>query len=166
MHDYLASEAVSNVMPKEPFGQERKYSRNQFEHLLVYLDDGLLPIDDNETERLVKQVALGRKNWMFIGGVAAGYRVAAHRPAGLISSAPPISAPRAPWRWCALTGERRIVGLAFCGRLSAAIVVLTECRSPVRDARCHVVDPVAHSRMPTGGRGPSGGSLPRQTGNL
>ena len=44
--------------------------------LLVYLDDGLMPIDNNETEQLMKQVALGRKNWMFIGSVAAGYRAA------------------------------------------------------------------------------------------
>jgi len=76
MQEYLASEAVSNVMPKEPFGQAITYLRNQFEHLLVYLDDGLLPIDNNETEQLMKQVALGRKNWMFIGSVAAGYRAA------------------------------------------------------------------------------------------
>jgi transposase len=76
IRDYLASDAVSNVMPKEPFGQAITYLRNQFEHLLVYLDDGLLPIDNNETEQLMKQVALGRKNWMFIGSVAAGYRAA------------------------------------------------------------------------------------------
>ncbi|MFN9367568.1 MAG: IS66 family transposase [Planctomycetia bacterium] len=76
MQEYLASESVSNVMPKEPFGQAITYLRNQFEHLLVYLDDGLLPIDNNETEQLMKQVALGRKNWMFIGSVAAGYRAA------------------------------------------------------------------------------------------
>ena len=76
MSDYLASDAISNVMPKEPFGQAITYLRNQFEHLLVYLDDGLLPIDNNETEQLMKQVALGRKNWMFIGSVAAGYRAA------------------------------------------------------------------------------------------
>jgi len=62
MQEYLASESVSNVMPKEPFGQAITYLRNQFEHLLVYLDDGLLPIDNNETEQLMKQVALGRKN--------------------------------------------------------------------------------------------------------
>jgi transposase len=74
--DYLASDAVSSVMPKEPFGQALTYLRNQFDHLLVYLDDGLLPIDNNETEQLMKQVALGRKNWMFIGSVAAGYRAA------------------------------------------------------------------------------------------
>ena len=33
-------------------------------------------IDNNEAEQLMKQVALGRKNWMFIGSVAAGYRAA------------------------------------------------------------------------------------------
>jgi transposase len=76
MRDYLGSAAVGHVMPKEPFGQALTYLRNQFEHLLVYLDDGLLPIDNNETEQLMKQVALGRKNWMFIGSVAAGYRAA------------------------------------------------------------------------------------------
>jgi transposase len=76
MQEYLASEAVSNVLPKEPFGQALTYLRNQFDHLLVYLDDGLMPIDNNETEQLMKQVALGRKNWMFIGSVAAGYRAA------------------------------------------------------------------------------------------
>ena len=43
---------------------------------MVYLDDGLMPIDNNETEQLMKQVALGRKNWMFIGSVDAGYRAA------------------------------------------------------------------------------------------
>jgi transposase len=76
MREYLASEAIATVMPKELFGQALTYLRNQFEHMLVYLDDGLMPIDNNETEQLMKQVALGRKNWMFIGSVAAGYRAA------------------------------------------------------------------------------------------
>ena len=76
MRDYLASDAVAGVMPKEAFGKAITYIRNQFEHLMVYLDDGLLPIDNNETEQLMKQVALGRKNWLFIGSVAAGDRAA------------------------------------------------------------------------------------------
>jgi transposase len=59
IRDYLASDAVSSVMPKEPFGQALTYLRNQFDHLLIYLDDGLLPIDNNETEQLMKQVAPG-----------------------------------------------------------------------------------------------------------
>ena len=76
LRDLLAGESVANVMPKEPFGQAITYLRNQFDHLLAYLEDGLVPIDNNETEQLMKQVALGRKNWMFIGSVAAGYRAA------------------------------------------------------------------------------------------
>ena len=76
MRAYLASDAVAGVMPKEAFGKAITYIRNQFEHLLVYFDDGLMPIDNNETEQLMKQVALGRKNWLFIGSVEAGYRAA------------------------------------------------------------------------------------------
>jgi hypothetical protein len=79
--------AEASVMPKELFGQALNYLRNQFEHLLVYLDDGLMPIDNNETEKLLKQVALGRNSWMFIGSVAAGYR--ATDLMSLVSSAHP-----------------------------------------------------------------------------
>ena len=50
--------------------------RNHWDALRVYLDDGRLPIDNNEVEQLMKQVALGRKNWLFIGSVAAGERAA------------------------------------------------------------------------------------------
>jgi hypothetical protein len=49
---------------------------DQFDHLLVHLDDGLMPIDNNDAEQVMEQVALGRKNWMFIGSVDAGYRAA------------------------------------------------------------------------------------------
>jgi hypothetical protein len=40
----------------------------------VFLTDGRVPFDNNETEQLMKQVATGRKNWLFIGSVEAGYR--------------------------------------------------------------------------------------------
>ena len=42
----------------------------------IYLTDGLAPIDNNDVEQLMKQVALGRKNWLFVGSVEAGYRAA------------------------------------------------------------------------------------------
>ena len=35
-----------------------------------------MPFDNNETEQLMKQVATGRKNWLFVGSVEAGYRAA------------------------------------------------------------------------------------------
>ena len=43
-------------------------------------------------EQLMKQVALGRKNWMFIGSVAAGYRAADHM--SLVSRAHRNDPPR------------------------------------------------------------------------
>lgn len=41
------------------------YLDNQFEKLSVYLEDGRLSIDNNDAERHVRPIALGRKNWMF-----------------------------------------------------------------------------------------------------
>jgi transposase len=70
--DYLASNAMANVMPKEPVGQAISYLRNNIEALRLHLDDGLVPIEENKTEQLMKQFALGRKNLMFIGSIDAG----------------------------------------------------------------------------------------------
>ena len=52
------------------------YIRNQWKPLQTYLSDGRVPLDNNEVEQLMKQVALGRKNWLFIGSVPAGQRAA------------------------------------------------------------------------------------------
>jgi len=42
----------------------------------VFVRDGRIPIDNNDVEQLMKQVALGRKAWLFVGNVAAGERSA------------------------------------------------------------------------------------------
>lgn len=74
--EWLDSQPAANVLPKSKFGQALGYLRNQWEPLQTYLSDGRIPIDNNEVEQLMKQVALGRKNWLFIGSVAAGERAA------------------------------------------------------------------------------------------
>ena len=76
MREYLAGEAIADVLPEDTFGQALTYLRNEFDHLLVYLDDGLVPIANNLAEQLMKKVALGRNNWLFIGEVDPGYRAA------------------------------------------------------------------------------------------
>jgi transposase len=76
MRELLDSKAASEVLPKEKFAEALGYLRNQWEALQVYLGDGRLPIDNNETEQLMKHVAIGRKNWLFVGSVAAGERMA------------------------------------------------------------------------------------------
>jgi transposase len=73
---WLASETAARVLPKTVFGQALGYLRNQWEALLLYTTDGRMPIDNNDTEQLMKQIALGRKNWLFVGSVAAGCRAA------------------------------------------------------------------------------------------
>lgn len=75
MRDYLENE-MKGVSKKEKIGEARSYLLNQWHGLTAYLADGRIPIDNNETEQLMKQVAVGRKNWLFIGSVAAGYRAA------------------------------------------------------------------------------------------
>lgn len=76
LDEWLRSEAATGVLPKSKFGQALGYLRNQWEPLQTYLSDGRIPIDNNEVEQLMKQVAIGRKNWLFIGSVAAGERAA------------------------------------------------------------------------------------------
>lgn len=68
-------ERTTNViLPKSDFAKALQYTRNHFAELQCYLDDGRLPIDNNQTEQLMKQVALGRKNWLFAGSLEGGER--------------------------------------------------------------------------------------------
>lgn len=76
LRELLDGEATARVLPKDKFAEALGYLRNHWDELQVYLSDGRLPIDNNETEQLMKQVAIGRKNWMFVGSVAAGERAA------------------------------------------------------------------------------------------
>ena len=64
------------ILPKSDFGKALQYIRNHFTELRRYLTDGHLPIDNNLTEQLMKQVAVGRKNWLFTGSVPGGERTA------------------------------------------------------------------------------------------
>jgi len=76
MRAWLDGDAARLVLPKSRLGEAVRYLRNQWHPLTVFLEDGRVPIDNNETEQLMKQVATGRKNWLFIGSVEAGYRAA------------------------------------------------------------------------------------------
>ena len=64
------------VLPKSDLAEALRYLRNHREALSVYSTDGRIPIDNNRVEQLMRQVALGRKNWLFVGNVEAGERAA------------------------------------------------------------------------------------------
>ncbi len=51
------------VLPRSDLRKALNYLRNHRAELTRYVDDAELPIDNNETEQLMKQVAVGRKNW-------------------------------------------------------------------------------------------------------
>jgi transposase len=73
----LDSPAARQVLPKSKFGEALNYLRNHWAAFQVFLRDGRVPIDNNDTERELRRVAIGRKNWLFIGSHDAGQRTAA-----------------------------------------------------------------------------------------
>lgn len=76
MREVRDGETASRLLPKEKMAEALGYLRNHWDALRLYLTDPRLPIDNNDVEQLMKQVAIGRKNWLFIGSVTAGERAA------------------------------------------------------------------------------------------
>jgi transposase len=64
------------TLPKSPMGRALTYTQNQWAALCRYVEDGRLPIDNGRSERALRQVAIGRKNWLFAGSDAGGQRAA------------------------------------------------------------------------------------------
>lgn len=67
---------ASTALPKLKWGEAVGYARNQWSALANYVDDGRLPIDNNDVERDLRALTIGRKNWLFIGSPEAGPRAA------------------------------------------------------------------------------------------
>jgi transposase len=53
------------------------YSLKRWASLSRYADSGHLPIDNNPVENCIRPIALGKKNWLFVGSERAGRRAAA-----------------------------------------------------------------------------------------
>jgi len=70
--DWLDTAPLSQVLPKSDFAEVLRYIRNHWQALCVFVSDGRIPIDNNSVERLMKQVAMGRKAWLFVCSVAGG----------------------------------------------------------------------------------------------
>jgi len=60
------------VLPKSPIGQAIGYTLSNWDALVRYCEDGDLEIDNNGAERSLRGVAVGRKNWMFLGSDKGG----------------------------------------------------------------------------------------------
>jgi transposase len=58
--------------PKSAMGAGIRYIRNQYTFLARFLDDVTIAPDNNLSERLLRIIALGRKNYLFVGHEQAG----------------------------------------------------------------------------------------------
>ena len=69
-------EHLPGHLPQSPMRQAINYTLGLWKELNVYLQDGRLPIDNNLAENAIRPIALGRKNWLFVGSEAGGHTAA------------------------------------------------------------------------------------------
>jgi transposase len=75
--DWLESEAP-RVLPKNPLHEAMEYTRNNWVALNQYASHGQLSIDNNVAERALRGIAIGRRNWLFLGSDRGGRAAAIH----------------------------------------------------------------------------------------
>jgi transposase len=75
LHEWLLREKPRHP-PKSPIGTAIRYAMNQRRELGRFLDDARVPLDNNASEASLRRVALGRKNFLFVGDVHAGMSIA------------------------------------------------------------------------------------------
>jgi transposase len=76
MHDWLRQTRMT-VANGGGTAKAIDYSLKRWPALSRYATDGRLPIDNNPVENAIRPIAIGKKNWMFVGSERAGKRAAA-----------------------------------------------------------------------------------------
>ncbi|HZK28725.1 MAG TPA: transposase [Clostridia bacterium] len=62
--------------PKSSLGKALNYATNYWDRLIRFVDDPQAGIDNNPAENAIRPIALGRKNWLFIGNERSGHAAA------------------------------------------------------------------------------------------
>lgn len=65
------------VPPNSAIAKAIRYSLSNWTALMRLLYDAQLPMDNNVVENLIRPLAIGRKNWLFVGSEKAGQRATA-----------------------------------------------------------------------------------------
>jgi transposase len=74
-HAWLVAQR-DQVLPKSPMAEAIGYALNNWTALVRYTEAGFLAIDNNVAEREMKRIAIGRKNWLFVGSDKGGQTAA------------------------------------------------------------------------------------------
>jgi transposase len=70
--DWCREKTSKYDLPTDLLGKAIRYALNQEAVLRVYCTDGRLEIDNNAAERILRLIAIGRKNWQFYGSANGG----------------------------------------------------------------------------------------------
>ena len=70
--DWCRENNAKYDLPTDMLGKAIRYALNQESVLRVYCTDGRLEIDNNAAERILRLIAIGRKNWQFYGSANGG----------------------------------------------------------------------------------------------
>jgi len=76
LHRWFHS-TLSQLSRKSPLALAIRYALTRWTALTRYRDDGRLELENNAAERALRAVALGRKNFLFLGADSGGERAAA-----------------------------------------------------------------------------------------
>ena len=63
---------LPHISGKSPLASAIRYALTRMARTLPYLDHGILELDNNTAERAMRAVALGRKNYLFVGSQTGG----------------------------------------------------------------------------------------------
>jgi len=70
--DWCRENNAKYDLPTDMLGKAIRYALNQESVLRIYCTDGRLEIDNNAAERILRLIAIGRKNWQFYGSANGG----------------------------------------------------------------------------------------------
>ncbi len=63
---------LTRISGKSPLGGAIRYALTRMKKLRPWLDHGFLELDNNTAERSMRPIALGRKNYLFMGSEGGG----------------------------------------------------------------------------------------------
>jgi hypothetical protein len=67
MRCWLDGDAAKRALPRSRIGEALGYLRNQWSALTLYLSDPRVPIDNAQSEQIIRPLTVGRNNWQFLG---------------------------------------------------------------------------------------------------